>query len=132
MLVTEADLTRLRGAVAKGQAGVPEARPSQDADWFFLADDGYLQLKTRAGPPARGSPGGKPCVFLGHDGLCTVWYDRPEGCRLYPAIWDELDGRAVLDEDYCPHTDGFRIPRSMDDATRRFASRLESERAARL
>ena len=126
MLLSEADALRLRAAVAVARPGTP------DADWMFLADDGYLQLRTRDGPPAVGSPGGKPCWFLGADGRCTVWADRPEGCRLYPAVWDDGLRHAVLDTDYCPHTDGFRLPRAMDDATHRLADRLHRERDARL
>ncbi len=118
MLLTEADLKRLRAV-----------RPSDD--FWEEADDGYLQLLTRDGPPARGSPGGRPCIFLGSDGRCTVWADRPEGCRLYPAVWDDGLRAAVLDADYCPHTDGFDLPPAMNDATRRLAARLERERAAR-
>ncbi len=119
MLLTNDDLERLWAA-----------RPAE-AFWFE-ADDGYLQLKTRDGPPARGSEGGKPCWFLGDDGRCTVWSERPEGCRLYPAVWDDSLRAAVLDTDYCPHTDGFRLPKSMDDATRRLAARLEAEMLARV
>lgn len=119
MLLTEADLERLK---ATGQGD----------DYWFQADDGFLQLKTRDGPPAKGSPGGAPCVFLGDDGRCTVWSKRPEGCRLYPAVWDDGLRSAVLDADYCPHTDGFTLPKSMDDATKRLASRLEREREARV
>ncbi len=119
MLLTEADLERLQAA-----------RPGEE--FWFQADDDYLQLRTRDGPPATGSPGGSPCWFLGDDGLCTVWADRPEGCRLYPAVWDDGLRRAVLDSDYCPHTDGFRLPKAMDDATRRLAGRLEGERDERI
>lgn len=111
MLLTEADLTRLQAA-----------RPGED--FWFQADDGFLQLQTRE------AHGPKPCWFL-VDGRCSVWADRPEGCRLYPAIWDDGLRRATLDADYCPHTDGFRLPRSMDDATRRLANRLMAERDAR-
>ncbi len=132
MVVTNDDVQRIRARVAAGTAGVPSARPTVDDDWLFLADDGYLQLKTRDGPPAKGSPGGKPCVFLGDDGRCTVWEARPEGCRLYPAIWGEFEERAILDEDYCPHTDGFALPRAMDDAARRLTDRLKRERQARI
>lgn len=119
MLLTEDDLRRLA-----------RARPGED--FWFRADDGYLQLKTRAGPPAAGSPGGRPCWFLRDDGRCGVHDERPEGCRLYPAVWaDELRG-AELDADYCPHTDGFLLPTATADAVRRLAKRLQAERAARL
>jgi len=117
MLLTEADLERLAAV-----------RP--DEGFWFEADDGFLQLHTRDGPAAQGGEG-RPCWFLDPAGRCTVWSERPEGCRLYPAIWDEGLRAAVLDADYCPHTDGFRLPRAMNDATRRLVDRLEAERARR-
>ncbi|MGB0652438.1 MAG: YkgJ family cysteine cluster protein [Thermoplasmatota archaeon] len=119
MLLTEADLARLR-----------EARPELGDSFWFQADDGYLQLRTRDGPPARGGDG-RPCIFLGADGRCTVYDGRPEGCRSFPAIWDEGLREAVLDEDYCPHTDEFTLPRAAGDATRRLVARLHDERDAR-
>lgn len=123
MILTEADLERLRAA-----------RP--DEDFWFEADDGHLQLRTRDAPPAAGShaaPGAspRPCWFLDAAGRCTVWEDRPEGCRLYPAFYDETLREVALDDDYCPHTDGFRLPRATADAVVRLARRLESERARR-
>lgn len=118
MILTEADLARLVAL-----------RPGED--FWFEADDGYLQLRTRDGPGAE--PGaGRPCWFLGADGRCTVHEERPEGCRLYPAVWDEGLDAAGLDEDYCPHTDGFLLPRATQDAVRRLADRLEAERGTRL
>ncbi len=124
MILTEADLARLRAA-----------RP--DDDFWFEADDGFLQLRTRDAPPARGShaaPGAtpRPCIFLDPAGRCSVWADRPEGCRLYPAAWDEGLRQAALDADYCPHTEDFRLPRAVGDAVRRLGDRLEAERRARL
>jgi Fe-S-cluster containining protein len=57
----------------------------------------------------------KACVFLTTDsaepdapGICSIWKDRPEGCRIYPLILDELD-QPYLDE-LCPHRDEFPIP----------------------
>lgn len=117
MILTEADLTRLRAA-----------RP--DEDFWFRADDGYLQLRTRDGPPAAGGEG-RPCWFLEPSGRCSVWADRPEGCRLYPAFYDETVREAALDPDYCPHTEDFRLPRATNDAVRRLADRLQAEQARR-
>lgn len=118
MLLTEDDLARLVAL-----------RPGED--FWFRADDGFLQLRTRDGPSAM--PGaGRPCWFLSPEGRCTVHDWRPEGCRLYPAAWDEGLRAAALDEDYCPHTDGFLLPRATEDAVRRLADRLEAERRARL
>lgn len=123
MVLTEADLARLREA-------------SQRDDFWFEADDGYLQLRTRDGPPAAGShaaPGAepKPCTFLAPDGSCSVWQVRPEGCRLYPAVWDDDLRKAELDTDYCPHTAEFLLPQATADAARRLAARLVLERSAR-
>lgn len=129
MLLTDADLARL-GATRPGE------------DFWFLADDGYLQLRTRAGPPAAGWQGGpllpvpagarpRPCVFLDDAGRCSVHDVRPEGCRLYPAVWDDALRGAELDADYCPHTDGFTLDAAATDAVRRLAATLERERRAR-
>jgi uncharacterized protein len=117
MLLTDDDLRRLS-----------RARPGED--FWFKADDGYLQLKTRDGPAARGGAG-RPCHFLGADGLCTVHEVRPEGCRLYPAVWAEDLRAAELDSDYCPHTDGFLLPPRTADAVKRLADRLQAERRRR-
>jgi len=114
MILTDADLARLRAA-----------RP--DEDFWFLADDEYLQLRTRDGPPAAGGEG-RPCWFLEPTGRCGVWADRPEGCRLYPAFYDETIREAALDLDYCPHTEDFRLPRAVHDAVRRLGQRLQAER----
>ena len=131
MLLTEADLERIRAE-------------HPDRDFFFRAEDGFLQLRTRNGLPASGAwggdgtgppPGGespRPCIFLEASGACGIHAIRPEGCRLYPAVWDEGLRAAALDADYCPHTDGFLLPKSTEDAVRRLADRLESERQKRL
>ena len=47
------------------------------------------------------------CVF--HDGQqCTIYNSRPEGCRLYPAIFHESRQEVVLDS-YCPHHKKFQL-----------------------
>ena len=123
MLLTEADVERITAAGHR--------------DFHDVADDGYLQLRTRDGPPAAGShaaPGAtpRPCMFLDAAGACTIHAVRPEGCRLYPAVWDDALRGAELDSDYCPHTDGFLLPASTVDAVRRLAGRLQQERTARM
>ena len=118
MLLTEDDVRRLAGA-------------APGLTFHVRTADGYLQLRTRDAPPAPGMAG-KPCVFLDAQGRCSVHAARPEGCRLYPAMWDEDAGRAVLDTSGCPHTDGFLLPRATHDAVRRLAARLHAERDARM
>ena len=117
MLLTESDVARI------GQA-------QPHLDFMFEADDGYLQLRTRDGPAARGGRG-RPCVFLDPSGGCTIHAIRPEGCRLYPAVWDGVLRSASLDAEHCPHTAGFMLPRATADAVGRLADRLEAERRAR-
>ena len=118
MLLTEDDLARLRAA-----------RPG--LDFHFQAEDGYLQLRTRDGPAARGGSG-RPCVFLDPDGRCSVHDARPEGCRIYPAMWVEEARKAELDDVYCPHTEHFLLAPAVGDAARRLAGRLHAERDARV
>jgi Fe-S-cluster containining protein len=125
MILTESDVER----IALEVAGRTDLRKQLNdlGPWHFEAEDGYLQLHTRPGPPAKGSPGGAPCWFLGDDGRCRIWAVRPEGCRLYPAVWDEGVNETVLDDDYCPHTDGFAINDEVHTATQGLAAKLESE-----
>ncbi|MBS7246685.1 MAG: YkgJ family cysteine cluster protein [Candidatus Jordarchaeales archaeon] len=42
------------------------------------------------------------CYFL-KDGLCSVYNDRPEGCRYYPIVLSE-DGRKCIRDDFCPNS----------------------------
>lgn len=56
---------------------------------FARVEDGWLLLRNEGGA----------CVFL-REGRCTVYEARPEGCRLYPLVWEE-DAGPALDE-LCP------------------------------
>mgnify|MGYP003884730673 CR=1 FL=1 len=47
------------------------------------------------------------CVFLNKNG-CKIYDFRPQGCRLYPLVYDETTGKPVLDE-LCPYRKKFRI-----------------------
>ena len=47
------------------------------------------------------------CVFLGEDG-CTIYPFRPEGCRLYPLVYDENNGKGVI-HGLCPHGHEFKV-----------------------
>ena len=40
------------------------------------------------------------CIFLGEDGKCTIYNDKPLGCGVYPLIYNEEKG--VIIDDYCP------------------------------
>jgi len=49
------------------------------------------------------------CVFL-RDNRCVIYSYRPEGCRLYPLIFDEDSGKAALHE-FCPYRHEFKVSR---------------------
>lgn len=90
-----------------------------ETDFFVIEDDGWLQLKNQKGR----------CVF--HNGTtCSIYEDRPEGCRLYPVIYDKDKRCAVFDKD-CPHTKCFQIKNSIKKQLNILVSKIEYERAER-
>ena len=88
-------------------------------DDFMIDDDGWLVMKNSDGK----------CVF--HDGkICRIYDSRPDGCRLYPVIFDDDDKCAFLDPD-CPHTDEFKISETNGSAVVSLVDKLENERSRR-
>lgn len=63
------------------------------------------------------------CVFLGKEG-CVIYPIRPEGCRLYPLVYDEDLGTVRFD-DLCPYRDEFQMTKRdinrLSDLLRRLA-----------
>jgi Fe-S-cluster containining protein len=49
------------------------------------------------------------CVFLGDKG-CKIYPFRPEGCRLYPLVYNE-NYRKVVVHDLCPYGHEFKVSR---------------------
>ena len=90
-----------------------------DTTFFVTESDGWLQLKNKDGR----------CVF--HNGaICSIYEDRPDGCKLYPIIYDKDTKRAIFDKD-CPHRDKFRMSKSTIKHLDKVVSKLENERAER-
>jgi uncharacterized protein len=87
---------------------------------FFVDDaEGWLQLKNKNGR----------CVF--HDQKkCLIYPQRPNGCKLYPVIYDADNDCAIIDTD-CPYRHHFSI--SSDRRKRLFSlvSIIRSERKSR-
>ena len=84
MPLSNSDITRIK------DHGFPE-------DSFILERNGSHHLKNLFGR----------CIF--HDGKrCTIYSYRPEGCRLYPAVFDENKGKVILHL-YCPHHEKFQL-----------------------
>ena len=82
-------------------------RGGYDPSDFTIEADGVRQLKNIAGR----------CVFLSEDG-CTIYPYRPEGCRIYPLIYDEARRKAVMDP-LCPYAAEF-------DVTKRDITKLKN------
>ncbi len=87
---------------------------------FFVSErNGWLQLKNKNGR----------CVF--HDGtVCTIYDHRPEGCVLYPIVYDKDHRRAILDSD-CPQKHQFLLSDTTSEQLYRLISVLETERKGR-
>jgi Fe-S-cluster containining protein len=67
-------------------------------DFFDETQEGFKVLKN--------SKEGR-CVF--HDGTkCTIYENRPKGCKLYPIIFD-IDYKKAVKDSFCPYRDEFRL-----------------------
>jgi len=89
-------------------------------DFFVTKSDEELRLRNLNGR----------CVF--HNGQrCTIYNDRPEGCRLYPAVFDENKGRAIL-HSYCPHHKKFQLTPTISCQVVELVRKLNAERKRRL
>jgi Fe-S-cluster containining protein len=85
-------------------------------DFFLDVVSGSRQLKNLSGR----------CVF--HNGQqCTIYTDRPEGCQLYPVIFDEDKGQPVLDS-YCPYHAEFQLTPSISRKLVRLVRKLDMEK----
>jgi Fe-S-cluster containining protein len=87
---------------------------------FFISKrKGWLQLKNKDGK----------CVF-NNGKKCIIYKNRPEGCRLYPVIFDKDKNCAVLDR-YCPYKDNFKISKMKVERLFDLVSKLEYEKIQR-
>lgn len=78
--------------------------------------EGFFIVESRGFKKLRNSNG--RCVF--HDGWqCTIYPNRPLGCRLYPVIFDENLNHSVMDR-LCP----FRAEFPLSFKARRESSKL--------
>jgi Fe-S-cluster containining protein len=106
MLLSKTDIKRIE-------------RLGYSCDFFVDTHDGWFQLKNRD----------EHCVF--HNGMkCLIYEHRPEGCKLYPIIYDKDKKHVVFDKD-CPQRDKFHMSKSITKQLYDLVSKLESERAER-
>jgi Fe-S-cluster containining protein len=108
MPLTESDIHRIEGLGHRRE------------DFMVLDEDLVPQLVND----------GDHCVFLGTNGRCTIYQDRPQGCRLYPLVWDRETNKVVRD-DFCPWNKEFPSDPQKEAALLRVLSTLESEAANR-
>ena len=108
MLLSNSDIVRIRGL------GFSE-------DFFIVKKNGTArQLKNLSGR----------CVF--HNGQrCTIYNYRPEGCRLYPAIFYEDTEETDLDS-YCPHHGKFQLTPCISREAIKLVRKLDVETKRRL
>jgi Fe-S-cluster containining protein len=68
----------------------------------------YFAVRTEEGWRLKNSSG--RCIFLQQEG-CQIYPDRPEGCKLYPLVYDETLEEPVIDS-ICPYGDEFMVQRN--------------------
>jgi len=105
MTLTEEDLQRIK---------------DQGYNDFYFINDGYFQLRNVNGR----------CYFL-KDGRCSIYENRPDGCRYYPIILDLGDDRTYL-HDFCKYRDEFNFTSAQKNALRRLVHRELKERDSRV
>jgi Fe-S-cluster containining protein len=87
-----------------------------DKSTFIYEHEGWLQLKNIDGR----------CFF--HDGKkCTIYNNRPEGCKNYPVIFDDDTSCVRLDDD-CPYSNQFELSKSIRERVVKLVSKLKRER----
>jgi uncharacterized protein len=90
-----------------------------DPQFFVLERNGWLQLKNHKGR----------CVF--HNGMrCTIYKQRPEGCTLYPVVYDKDNNCATIDQE-CPQKQSFFIKKNVGSTLITLISTLQRERTRR-
>ena len=86
---------------------------------FVVDVGGWMRLKNAGGR----------CVF--NDGSeCKVYDDRPEGCSLYPIVYNEDKEDAALDND-CPFSNEFDMGEDEKRELLELIGRLKKERKER-
>lgn len=91
MLLTQEDLDRIK-------------KLGYNVEEFTLhtkMTDGFYQLKNVESIP------GMICFFLSDNGKCTIYENRPHGCRLYPLILNLETNETMIDFD-CREQKWFR------------------------
>jgi Fe-S-cluster containining protein len=106
MLLTTRDIERI-------------ASLGYDRSFFVEEHNGWLQLKNAHGR----------CLF--HTGeRCSIYDYRPEGCMLYPVVYDADRRSAILDAE-CPQKQRFSLGEPDVNKLMQLISALDNERSQR-
>jgi Fe-S-cluster containining protein len=65
------------------------------------------------------------CVFH-ENGLCEIYQNRPERCKLYPLSYDG-DARCVTLDDHCRHSAYYEVTESMKKQMESYVNKLRDE-----
>lgn len=90
-----------------------------DQTYFVTERSGWFQLKNSHGR----------CIFHTGD-ACSIYEHRPEGCTLYPVVYDNDNQCAILDSE-CPQRQLFSLGRGSVRKLTTLVSTLQYERAER-
>ena len=86
-------------------------------NFFAVKRNGNRQLRNLSGR----------CVF--HNGQrCTIYSYRPEGCQIYPVVFNDDVGEAVLDS-YCSHREKFQLTPGISRKVIKLVRKLDAEKA---
>jgi Fe-S-cluster containining protein len=90
-----------------------------DRHYFTKLKKGLIKLKNKDGK----------CVF--HNGkICIIYDNRPEGCMLYPLIFNKENKSAIIDED-CPYENSFRFNKKSINQLSMLVTKIINERKTR-
>ena len=89
---------------------------------FLEEKDGFMTLRNK----------NEFCIFL-KNGACSIYENRPQGCRFYPLIYD-FDFEDIVIDNLCVHYEDFdlEIYRPLFDAVQVFVYNLVGERETRM
>jgi uncharacterized protein len=90
-----------------------------EKSFFVKEHDGWLELKNANGR----------CVFHNGD-KCTLYENRPQGCRLYPVVY-ETDSKSAIIDSECPQKQYFPRSKSKEQQLLALISILQNERRQR-
>lgn len=87
---------------------------------FVKKKKGWLKLKNKD----------RRCIF--HNGkICLIYKYRPEGCKLYPLIFNDEYQIAIIDKD-CPYKENFNYTSENIEKLYSLINRVKSERNNRI